>query len=48
LQLGLEDFVEFQLGSLPPLPQDFHTIKRSNVGLEPALQREPKSHIFRS
>jgi hydroxyacylglutathione hydrolase len=33
LQLGLEDFVEFQLGSLPPLPQDFHTIKRGNVGL---------------
>jgi hydroxyacylglutathione hydrolase len=33
LQLGLEDFVEFQLRTFPPLPQDFHAIKRSNVGL---------------
>jgi glyoxylase-like metal-dependent hydrolase (beta-lactamase superfamily II) len=34
LQLGFEDFLEFQLGTLPPLPQDFHAIKRSNVGVK--------------
>jgi glyoxylase-like metal-dependent hydrolase (beta-lactamase superfamily II) len=31
LQLDIEGFVNFQLSSLPPLPQDFHEIKRANV-----------------
>jgi hypothetical protein len=31
LGLGLEDFIDFQLSSLPPLPEDFETIKRMNV-----------------
>jgi hypothetical protein len=30
LDLGLEDFIDFQLSSLPPLPEDFETIKRRN------------------
>jgi hydroxyacylglutathione hydrolase len=33
LQLDVDQFVEFQLSSLPPLPQDFHEIKRANIGL---------------
>jgi hydroxyacylglutathione hydrolase len=35
LQLDAEEFMEFQLSTLPPLPQDFHVIKRDNAGLEP-------------
>jgi hypothetical protein len=31
LDLGLDDFIDFQLLSLPPLPEDFETIKRTNV-----------------
>lgn len=31
LQLDPEAFVEFQLVNLPPLPTDFHRIKRENV-----------------
>ncbi len=34
LQLGLEEFVEFQLGDLPPLPEDFHLIKKANLARE--------------
>jgi hydroxyacylglutathione hydrolase len=34
LHLGVEDFVTFQLRDTPPLPQDFHEIKRANVGHE--------------
>jgi hydroxyacylglutathione hydrolase len=33
LQLDLAGFVEFQTSIVPPLPQDFHEIKRMNVGL---------------
>jgi hydroxyacylglutathione hydrolase len=33
LQLDADQFIEFQLSSLPPLPQDFHEIKRANIGL---------------
>ena len=33
LQLDLERFIEFQLANAPPLPEDFHEIKRTNVGL---------------
>jgi hydroxyacylglutathione hydrolase len=33
LQLDLERFIEFQLASAPPLPEDFYEIKRTNVGL---------------
>lgn len=32
LQLGLDEFIDFQLSNLPPLPQNFHEIKRANVG----------------
>lgn len=35
LTLGVEDFIEFQLSSLPPLPADFERIKRTNVGSSP-------------
>jgi glyoxylase-like metal-dependent hydrolase (beta-lactamase superfamily II) len=31
LQLDPDAFVEFQLANLPPLPADFHRIKRENV-----------------
>ena len=33
LGLDVEDFIELQLSNLPPLPEDFLTIKRTNVGL---------------
>ena len=33
LQMSREEFTEFQLGNLPPLPDDFHVIKRRNIGL---------------
>ena len=43
LRLGVEDFISFQLGDTPPLPEDFHEIKRANVGHEqdaaPAARR---------
>lgn len=32
LSLDVEEFIAFQLSNMPPLPQDFETIKRSNVG----------------
>lgn len=32
LQLDPDAFVEFQLTSQPPLPEDFHRIKQANVG----------------
>ncbi|MGH2751568.1 MAG: MBL fold metallo-hydrolase [Actinomycetota bacterium] len=32
LKLGLDEFIDFQLSSLPPPPQNFHEIKRANVG----------------
>jgi hydroxyacylglutathione hydrolase len=35
LRLDAEGFIEFQLSTLPPLPQDFHVIKRANAALEP-------------
>jgi glyoxylase-like metal-dependent hydrolase (beta-lactamase superfamily II) len=35
LQLDVDGFVEFQVSSLPPLPEDFHIIKRANVGGRP-------------
>lgn len=31
LRLGAEEFVSFQLENVPPLPEDFETIKRSNI-----------------
>lgn len=31
LKLDPEAFVDFQLDNIPPLPQDFHAIKRANV-----------------
>lgn len=34
LSLDVEEFIEFQLFNLPPLPEDFETIKRANVGSE--------------
>ena len=30
LSIDVDSFVEFQLGSVPPLPQDFHQIKETN------------------
>lgn len=30
LALDVDSFVEFQLGNVPPLPQDFHLIKEAN------------------
>ena len=30
LALDVDSFVQFQLGNLPPLPQDFHRIKEAN------------------
>lgn len=36
LSLDLERFIDFQLSSIPALPDDFHRIKRSNLGLESA------------
>ena len=30
LSLEVDSFVEFQLGSVPPVPQDFHRIKEAN------------------
>ncbi len=33
LQMSADEFVEFQLGNLPPLPDDFLAIKRRNIGL---------------
>nr|MBA2601720.1 MBL fold metallo-hydrolase [Actinomycetota bacterium] len=32
LQLDPEQFLDYQLANTPPLPQDFHEIKRANVG----------------
>ncbi len=32
LSLDLENFVDFQLSTLPPLPEDFDRIKRANLG----------------
>jgi hydroxyacylglutathione hydrolase len=32
LGLDVDDFVEFQLSSVPPLPEDFEAIKRANIG----------------
>ena len=29
-----EAFIEFQLSEMPPLPRDFETIKRVNIGSE--------------
>lgn len=34
LQLDPERFIDYQLANTPPLPQDFHEIKRANVGSE--------------
>ena len=34
LHLSREEFIRFQLRELPPLPDDFHAIKRRNIGLE--------------
>ncbi len=36
LALAAGDFVDFQLSSTPPLPEDFHSIKRANVGMSAA------------
>lgn len=33
LRLPVDDFVSFQIESMPPLPEDFHAIKRANLGL---------------
>ena len=33
LGLDVDDFVESQLSSIPPLPEDFLSIKRTNVGI---------------
>lgn len=33
LNLGVDDFVVFQLDDMPPLPDDFHEIKRANTAL---------------
>jgi hydroxyacylglutathione hydrolase len=35
LQLDQEGFISYQLANTPPLPEDFHEIKRSNVGRQP-------------
>ncbi len=32
LQMSEAEFVEFQLDNIPPLPDDFHRIKRRNLG----------------
>jgi hydroxyacylglutathione hydrolase len=32
LSLDVEEFIEFQLSNMPPLPQDFEAIKRANLG----------------
>lgn len=31
LQLDVQDFIEFQLSSIPPVPEDFHQIKQANL-----------------
>lgn len=33
LQLDVDEFIALQMSNLPPLPPDFHEIKRANVGL---------------
>jgi hydroxyacylglutathione hydrolase len=42
-RLGVDDFVAFQLRDTPPLPHDFHDIKRANVAhgrdAAPAVRR---------
>jgi glyoxylase-like metal-dependent hydrolase (beta-lactamase superfamily II) len=42
LGLGLEDFIDFQLSSLPPLPEDFESIKRMNVSQSREATSESK------
>ncbi len=36
LSLDLEDFIDFQLAEVPPLPADFDHIKRTNLGFSDA------------
>jgi hydroxyacylglutathione hydrolase len=38
LSLNVEDFVDYQLSSLPPLPDDFVSIKRTNVSADSAIE----------
>ncbi len=33
LRLPIDEFVSFQVETMPPLPEDFHAIKRANLGL---------------
>ena len=39
LGLDVEEFVEYQLSNMPPLPQDFRAIKHANVGMRQETQR---------
>jgi len=42
LNLGLGDFIDFQLSNRPPLPADFEDIKRTNLGfVDSQLKGEP-------
>jgi hypothetical protein len=34
LQLSQREFIDFQVKNIPPLPEDFHTLKRMNLGFE--------------
>ena len=34
LKLDADEFIDFQLTNVPPLPQDFDVIKRSNIALD--------------
>jgi glyoxylase-like metal-dependent hydrolase (beta-lactamase superfamily II) len=40
LHLTLDDFVGFQLSSVPPMPEDFEAIKRVNLGLSEAIESQ--------
>jgi glyoxylase-like metal-dependent hydrolase (beta-lactamase superfamily II) len=45
LGLELDDFVDFQLSSPPPLPADFEHIKRMNLGWEDVRSPSPSDRI---
>lgn len=43
LSLGLDEFIDFQLSSIPPLPDDFEAIKRANLGVTQSESRHDRS-----
>lgn len=40
LRLDVDEFINFQRTTLPPLPDDFHTIKRTNIAMAEANESE--------